>query len=219
VVRAVPDHVHGKKNEKSTKSKPVIMNPPLAGPDVITHDSVPLESNTSVTVHITSERDSTTSSVRSRRSLPREALDHVYADRIESKTVSTTPESTDISVEEVTVTSKTDNFDNPRSPKATEDIKTDQHSSKGSQTLSPSTTLSANSFKDPSSVDYIATPISPFSFRIVFTGLLLCSFLSAVDQTIGASIVKPILLELGNQTLLPWMFSSYFIASSIAVLP
>ncbi|KAJ3135553.1 hypothetical protein HK100_002649 [Physocladia obscura] len=60
----------------------------------------------------------------------------------------------------------------------------------------------------------VKVPLSDTQFVLVFLGLLLGILMAALDQTIVATALKSIVADLGQQELVPWIGSAYFLTAA-----
>ena len=63
----------------------------------------------------------------------------------------------------------------------------------------------------------LGATISQRQRLIVFAAIMLCMFLTALDQSIVATAIPRVLADLGGFDLLSWVFTSYLLASTVTV--
>ena len=89
----------------------------------------------------------------------------------------------------------------------------DGHSSSGNFQ-----TIALESFAENKSSGGPSVSLTRMQFILVFLGLTLAVFLAALDQTIIGTVLKSIIGDLGYQSLVPWIGSSYLITSCAMTL-
>ena len=68
---------------------------------------------------------------------------------------------------------------------------------------------------DPSAAPPL--PVGEASRRVIILGTMAAMFLAAIDQTILSSAFPRIIAELDGLTLLPWVFTSFMLTSTVLV--
>ena len=63
----------------------------------------------------------------------------------------------------------------------------------------------------------LGATISPRQRSVIFAAIMLCMFLTALDQSIVATAIPRVLADLGGFNLLSWVFTSYLLASTVTV--